>query len=1111
MKTFTRFLEFTIVCIFFLIFQTAYAETLWSGDVYAGGVIEHSTATPLETVQVTAGTVLSISAEADDEWRLFSEENPGFVWTNADGFFGFEYENIPVGALVGRIGTQGDWFFVGTGFNGEITETGSLYLACWDYPGFYSDNDDVIHVTISRDVFNPADLDLDNDVDGVDLVLYLADMSDLTISDFAGAFGFLEITDNADLSELSVSLQSLSPTFSSSHTDYLVTVENSVEDFFVTPVLSDPLASLRINDIDADSEVPFLVSLDMGSNYVSIAVTSRDGSVVKTYSLLVVRQGRAALSDLLVTAYSLTPGFSPGTEVYTIHVGPSATTIELTPESIEPDSLVRVNNIEVTSGHTVLLLLDEDITEAEISVTAIDGSIKSYFIYIKKTPTATQTVYVVDHADAPDEFETLNEAIQYLNTHLLLDQTGEIRIQTTSPMTVDELTITGNIFITVDHGASNVIAGPPGAPLIINAWGGFDISGLNFTNSSGYIINSDSGLSIFGSFFSSDTFINIIGATAVLYTTLDTKGAGEISNNFNFMKGNLSGYLNVNLSGNTDADCTIVGTNASGIIFDASGAFVGDAALIFKSNPVSDLNITATLKGNTRAQLIGHGSLSVSRLGLKLEENASVYIKQHTSATIKADFEGFNGTIELKNVTTANADIKIDMTESQYSGTGNSIINFNLDLNYTHNFDRIGFTETGGYFFKTFKINAEDAPTNAELTFGFDDLDINGDFNLFAGGKVTATFNNGTIIEANAFLKFPGNFADLTFNDIHFKASLLVTFPESGVQIYLNALHADFDKGMTIDFIDPANLSGTIDHITTITGGIMIGHDLLSGPGSDHDKTPLSLPMESPSGDDQLIFKNLIIKDSNGRPGLYIDGVTVPVIIQDSTIDASLWSVVCSDIDADVTIKDNSDLKGGIFLNGDPGETGTMISRQYTVNNNTIIQNMAGGSCLSSHAIRNIAVNNNTMTAAAGAHGILLSGGKMTVNAGSINTMGPYISSAIGIGPSHGGANGILYADNVSPISGGIIPSEQGYIKLTDNSFSNAIVFDTEAGRLLNDPVADNSGLNPNEHIKGSLIDWNDDDHNCPDYPTECDVWDDDNKECGCKQDGIDPPTEPGI
>ena len=139
-------------------------------------------------------------------------------------------------------------------------------------------------------------------------------------------------------------------------------------------------------------------------------------------------------------------------------------------------------------------------------------------------------------------------------------------------------------------------------------------------------------------------------------------------------------------------------------------------------------------------------------------------------------------------------------------------------------------------------------------------------------------------------------------------------------------------------------------------------------------------------------------------------------------------------------------------------------------------------------------------------------GGKMLVNAGSIITAGPYICNAIGLGPSAGGANAVLYADQVNPITGGVVPSLQGYVKLTNNTFTNAIVFDLlKNGRLLNDPVSDNSGLDPDEHVVGSLIDWNDDDHNCPDYPTDCDEWDEDLQECGCGEDGIDPPSEPGI
>ena len=177
-----------------------------------------------------------------------------------------------------------------------------------------------------------------------------------------------------------------------------------------------------------------------------------------------------------------------------------------------------------------------------------------------------------------------------------------------------------------------------------------------------------------------------------------------------------------------------------------------------------------------------------------------------------------------------------------------------------------------------------------------------------------------------------------------------------------------------------------------------------------------------------------------------------------------------------------------------------------------INHSMPGGACLWSNGIRSVEVSNNTMSAAAGAHGIMANGGKLTINGGTISTMGPYISTALGVGPSSGGATGYLDVTDMSTISGSVIPSEQGYIKLTGNQFSNAIVFDVEAGRLINDPMAEgNSGLRADQDIAGCLIDWNDDNHNCPDYPPRCDEWDEEMEQCGCGQDGIDPPSEPAL
>ncbi len=104
----------------------------------------------------------------------------------------------------------------------------------------------------------------------------------------------------------------------------------------------------------------------------------------------------------------------------------------------------------------------------------------------------------------------------------------------------------------------------------------------------------------------------------------------------------------------------------------------------------------------------------------------------------------------------------------------------------------------------------------------------------------------------------------------------------------------------------------------------------------------------------------------------------------------------------------------------------------------------------------------------------------------------------------------------MSVITGAVQTGPKGYLSLTDNIFSNAKVFDYKEEfvaypRLLNDPMESNGGLDPDEDIIGSLTDWNDDEHNYPDYPTKCDDWDDDEKECGCGEDGVDPPVEPGV
>ena len=1104
----------TIVTAFTLVIlifpgQPVKAETLWEGDVFAGPV-DNSVSNPVSTVQVSAGSVLSISADPDDLWRIFGTSMPAMLqFTNADGLdssYGMDYEGIRMGALVARVGDSGAWFYVGTSFSGEVADSGLLYLACWDDPHLYYDNAEYIHVIVSQEDFHPADIDHDNDVDGKDLfAAYINDTMALPVDEFAADFGFMLITDNADLGTLSVSSGMLIPAFTSEVTDYLVQVAEDTDTLQVTPVPADPGATVKVNDVSVESGQPVSLPLVHGNNYINVAVTSLDGTRVKTYSLIVTREPVPVLSSLDVLCNTMTPSFDAAIQVYTVEVAQDVEQIDIVPDTEDPSGIVLVNGSEVTPGLPVPVILSEGLNEIRVDAGNAAGN-KTYFVYVQRAVSTALTVYVVDEAHGSDEFETLDGAVAYLNTHLQEDQTGRVIIRTTVPMHVDELSIIRPMTFEVEPGASNVISGPDGKPLIINVSAGWSLSGFAFSGSTGFDISATDSLSVAGCSFSGDTVINMNGSQAAV-----SKGSGSLAKGFNFIKGGVSGYLDINLYGDSDSDFNVSGTSARGINFNATGSFTGNAGLLFKANLVPGLNVNAALRGNSSARFTGNGALTLSKLGFDMEEDAAVFIEQQTSATLEADFHGIKGRMGLKNVTSASAHLNIDLQDASYIGENNSITDFSLDLGYVNDLVSFGLNENGGYVYKTFSFNGEDAPSNAEISLRFDNVDFEGNFRVGVGGKGKITLDNGTTIALNGELRFTGDMGYLDFSDLNARADLSVTIPESDLQMYLAIERSTLKNGLDMESASGA-IYGTVDNVTTVTGGIKILHGLGGGGSKGPDEYAMAhLKGDGPT---ELVFTGLNITDSKGEPGLYIDKVHGPVTISDCTIDGGLWSIVCSGVDADVTIRDCS-LKGGMFIDGDPDLAGGMIDRQYTVKDNTVSQANSGGSCLHSHAIRNVQAENNIMTAtAAGAHGILISGGKMIVSGGKIITLGPYICNAIGTGPSAGGANSVVDASDIDPITGTVVTGPYGYVRLTDNTFSNAVVTGYNAGdegRLLNNPVENNDGLDPDEDVVGSLIDWNEDEHHCPDYPTRCDEWDKDRQECRCGQDGISPPSEPSI
>ncbi|MGE5703678.1 MAG: cadherin-like beta sandwich domain-containing protein, partial [Clostridia bacterium] len=191
---------------------------------------------------------------------------------------------------------------------------------------------------------------------------------------------------NADLSNVTVSQGTLSPTFSSGTTSYTVDVANAVNSLEITPTVADSTATVQVNGEDATSGVAKTVALSVGSNPIQITVTAQGGTTVRTYSVTVNRAGssNANLSNLTLSAGTLTPIFTSGTTSYTANVAYRVDKVAVTPTVAESHATVTVNGTVLTSG-SAMIPLGVGSNPITVVITAQDGSTNIYTITVTRS------------------------------------------------------------------------------------------------------------------------------------------------------------------------------------------------------------------------------------------------------------------------------------------------------------------------------------------------------------------------------------------------------------------------------------------------------------------------------------------------------------------------------------------------------------------------------------------------------------------------------------------------------------------------------------------------------------------------------------------------------
>jgi 6-phosphogluconolactonase (cycloisomerase 2 family) len=120
------------------------------------------------------------------------------------------------------------------------------------------------------------------------------------------------LSNNADLSALSLSSGVLSPAFAANTTVYTSNVLNAITSITVTPTVSNTNASVQVNGISVSSgNVSGSIPLNIGNNTINVIVTAQDGTT-KTYTVTITRaEGTPVIS-------TINPAFAKSGDVVTL-------------------------------------------------------------------------------------------------------------------------------------------------------------------------------------------------------------------------------------------------------------------------------------------------------------------------------------------------------------------------------------------------------------------------------------------------------------------------------------------------------------------------------------------------------------------------------------------------------------------------------------------------------------------------------------------------------------------------------------------------------------------------------------------------------------------------
>ncbi|WP_438346995.1 cadherin-like beta sandwich domain-containing protein [Paenibacillus sp. FA6] len=541
------------------------------------------------------------------------------------------------------------------------------------------------------------------------------------------------LSNNADLSSLSLSSGSLSPTFASGTITYTASVVNSVSNLTVTPAVADSGATVTVNGTTVVTGMESgAINLNVGSrNPITIVVTAQDGATTKTYTLNVTRasaplSSNADLSSLVLSSGSLSPTFASGTTTYTASVANSVSNLTVAPAVADSGATVKVNGTEVATG-----------AESE----AIDlnvGSSNPITIVVTAQDGATTKTYTlnVTRASAPlSSNADLSSLVLSSGSLSPTFASGTITYTTSVGNSVSNLTVTPAV---ADSGATVTVNGTT----VVT---GMESGAINLN------VGSSNPITI--------VVTAQDGATTKTYTLNVTRASAPLSNNADLSSLVLSsGSLSPTFALGTITYTTSVGNSVSNLTVTPAVADSGATVTVNgttvvtgmesgainlnvgSSNPIT-IVVTAQDGATTKTY-----TLNVTRASAPLSNNADLSSLLLSSGSLSPTFA--SGTITYTasvgnsvsnlTVTPAVADSGATVTVNGIpvvSGSASGVIGLSVGSSNTIT---VVVTAQDGVTTKTYTLNVTRA--SAPLSSNADLSSL-----VLSSGSLSPTFASGTI------------------------------------------------------------------------------------------------------------------------------------------------------------------------------------------------------------------------------------------------------------------------------------------------------------------------------------------------------------------------------